>query len=87
MVAHAFKTWEAEAGEFLSSKPAWSTERVPAKKKKSTKKTETLVQRTNLIIIEIEEEEEAKTKGTDNIFKKKKKIMEENFPNLKKGGR
>jgi hypothetical protein len=28
MVAHAFNpsTWEAEAGGFLSSKPAWSTE-------------------------------------------------------------
>ena len=31
MVAHAFNpsTWEAEAGEFLSSGPAWSTEWVP----------------------------------------------------------
>jgi hypothetical protein len=30
-VVHAFNpsTWEAEAGEFLSSRPAWSTERVP----------------------------------------------------------
>jgi hypothetical protein len=30
-VAYAFNpsTWEAEAGEFLSSRPAWSTERVP----------------------------------------------------------
>jgi major histocompatibility complex class I len=28
VVAHAFNpsTWEAEAGGFLSSKPAWSTE-------------------------------------------------------------
>jgi hypothetical protein len=28
MVAHAFSpsTWEAEAGEFLSPRPAWSTE-------------------------------------------------------------
>jgi hypothetical protein len=28
LVAHAFNpsTWEAEAGEFLSSRPAWSTE-------------------------------------------------------------
>jgi hypothetical protein len=28
MVAHAFnpRTWEAEAGRFLSSRPAWSTE-------------------------------------------------------------
>jgi major histocompatibility complex class I len=28
MVAHAFNpsTWEAEAGGFLSSRPAWSTE-------------------------------------------------------------
>jgi hypothetical protein len=31
MVAHAFNpsTREAEAGRFLSSRPAWSTERVP----------------------------------------------------------
>jgi hypothetical protein len=30
VVAHAFNptTWEAEAGRFLSSRPAWSTERV-----------------------------------------------------------
>jgi major histocompatibility complex class I len=28
VVVHAFNpsTWEAEAGEFLSSRPAWSTE-------------------------------------------------------------
>jgi hypothetical protein len=31
VVAHAFNpsTWEAEAGEFLSSRPAWSTKWVP----------------------------------------------------------
>ena len=31
VVAHAFNpsTWEAEAGRFLSSRPAWSTEWVP----------------------------------------------------------
>jgi hypothetical protein len=31
VVVHAFNpsTWEAKAGGFLSSKPAWSTERVP----------------------------------------------------------
>jgi hypothetical protein len=31
VVAHAFNpsTWEAEAGGFLNSRPAWSTERVP----------------------------------------------------------
>jgi hypothetical protein len=31
VVVHAFNpsTWEAEAGEFLSSRPAWSTEWVP----------------------------------------------------------
>jgi hypothetical protein len=31
MVAHTFNpsTWEAEAGGFLSSRPAWSTESVP----------------------------------------------------------
>ena len=30
-MAHTFKTstWEAEAGKFLSSKPAWSRQRVP----------------------------------------------------------
>jgi hypothetical protein len=30
-VSHAFNpsTWEAEAGGFLSLRPAWSTERVP----------------------------------------------------------
>jgi hypothetical protein len=30
-VAHAFNpgTWEAEAGGFLNSRPAWSTELVP----------------------------------------------------------
>jgi hypothetical protein len=30
-VAHASnpRSWEAEAGEFLSSKPTWSTEQVP----------------------------------------------------------
>jgi hypothetical protein len=31
VVVHAFNssTWEAEAGGFLSSRPAWSTKRVP----------------------------------------------------------
>jgi hypothetical protein len=31
VVAHAFNpsSWEAEAGGFLSSRPAWSTEQVP----------------------------------------------------------
>jgi hypothetical protein len=31
VVVHAFNpsTWEAEAGGFLSLRPAWSTERVP----------------------------------------------------------
>jgi hypothetical protein len=31
VVAHAFNpsTWEAEAGRFLSSRPAWSTKLVP----------------------------------------------------------
>jgi hypothetical protein len=31
VVAHAFNpsTWKAEAGEFLSSRPAWSTKRGP----------------------------------------------------------
>jgi hypothetical protein len=26
VVVHAFNTWEAEAGRFLSSRPAWFTE-------------------------------------------------------------
>jgi hypothetical protein len=31
VVAHAFNpsTWEAQAGRFLGSRPAWSTKRVP----------------------------------------------------------
>jgi hypothetical protein len=35
MVAHAFNpgTWEAEAGGFLSSRPAWSTKWVPGQPK------------------------------------------------------
>ena len=53
MVVHAFETstWEAEAGGFLSSSPAWSTELVPGqpglhiktlsrKKKKKERKKE-----------------------------------------------
>jgi hypothetical protein len=52
MVVHAFETstWEAEAGGFLSSSPAWSTELVPgqpglhrktlSRKKKKRKKKE-----------------------------------------------
>jgi hypothetical protein len=50
VVAHIFNpsTWEAEAGRFLSLRPAWSTEHVPSQpglhretlsqKKKKTKK-------------------------------------------------
>jgi transcription elongation factor GreA-like protein len=35
VVAHAFNssTWEAEAGEFLTLRPAWSTEWVPGQPK------------------------------------------------------
>jgi hypothetical protein len=50
MMAHAFNpsTWEAEAGGFLSSRPAWSTEcsrtaratqRNPVSKKQTNKQT------------------------------------------------
>jgi hypothetical protein len=41
MVAHAFNpsTWEAEAGGFLSSRPAWSTEQVPGQPR-ATQRTE-----------------------------------------------
>jgi hypothetical protein len=41
MVAHAFNpsTWEAEAGGFLSSRPAWSTEyRVSSRTARATEK-------------------------------------------------
>jgi hypothetical protein len=44
VVAHAFNpsTWEAEAGRFLSSRPAWSTARAtqrnPVSKKKKKRK-------------------------------------------------
>jgi hypothetical protein len=53
VVVYAFNpsTWEAEAGKFLSSRPAWSTERVPgqpglhretlSRKKKKNKKQKT----------------------------------------------
>jgi hypothetical protein len=50
VVAHTFNpsTWEAEAGRFLSSRPAWSIERIPGQpglyretlsRKKQNKKT------------------------------------------------
>jgi hypothetical protein len=40
MMAHTFNssTWEAEAGRFLSSRPAWSTEKEKKKKKKRKEK-------------------------------------------------
>ena len=40
MVVHAFipSTWEAEAGGFLSSRPAWATQRNPVLKNKNKKK-------------------------------------------------
>jgi hypothetical protein len=46
VVAHAFNpsTWEAEAGGFLSSRPAWSTEWVP---EQPGLYRETLSQKTN----------------------------------------
>jgi hypothetical protein len=49
VVAHAFNpsTWEAEAGIFLSSEPAWSTERVPGQ---PGLYRETLSQKKNCII-------------------------------------
>ena len=39
------------------------------------------MKRTNIQIIQIEERKETQVKGTENIFNK---IIEENFPNLKK---
>ena len=46
VMAHAFNpsTWEAEAGRFLSSRPAWSTEWVPGQPELYR---ETLSQKTN----------------------------------------
>ena len=40
VVAYSFNpsTWEAEAGRFLSSRPAWATQRNPVSKKKKKKK-------------------------------------------------
>jgi hypothetical protein len=40
VVAHAFNpsTWEAEAGGFLSSRPAWATQKNPASKNQKKKK-------------------------------------------------
>jgi hypothetical protein len=61
MVPHAFNpsTWEAEAGGFLSSRPAWSTEQVSGqpglhretlsrKTKKKKKKKKKIDQRLDL---------------------------------------
>jgi hypothetical protein len=63
VVAHAFNpsTWEAEAGGFLSSRPAWSTEWVPGqpglyketlsgKTKKKKKKKKSIILKLNLEI-------------------------------------
>jgi hypothetical protein len=43
VVAHAFNpsTWEAEAGGFLSSRPAWSTEKPCLEKQNKTKQNKT----------------------------------------------
>ena len=67
MVAHAFNpsTPEAEAGRYLSSRPAWSTKRVPGQprlhretlsrknkpKKKKKKQTKKKNQKTLLLLI------------------------------------
>jgi hypothetical protein len=50
LVAHAFNpsTWEAEAGGFLSSRPAWSTKWVPGQ---PGLHRETLSRKTIIIII------------------------------------
>jgi hypothetical protein len=59
MVVHAFNpsTWEAETGEFLSSRPAWSTEWVPGQPglhretlSQEKKKKKTLVGKTLLLV-------------------------------------
>ena len=43
-MAHAFnpRTWEAEAGEFLSSRPAWSTELVSSRTARATQRNPVL---------------------------------------------
>jgi hypothetical protein len=40
VVAHVFNpnTWEAKTGRFLSSRPAWATQRNPVSKEKKKKK-------------------------------------------------
>jgi hypothetical protein len=68
VVAHAFNpsTWEAEAGGFLSSRPAWSTEWVPGQpglhretlSRKKTKQNKTKQNKTKhiyLILSELEQ--------------------------------
>ena len=64
MVAKAFNpsTWEAEAGRFLSSRPAWSTERVPGQ---LGLHRETLSQNTKIIIINLKATHEAPRECTE----------------------
>jgi hypothetical protein len=66
VVAHAFNpsTREAEAGRFLSSRPAWSTKRVPGQ---PGLHRETLSQKYK--------KQKTKSKKTKNKNKNKKKIL------------
>ena len=75
MVVHAFhpSTWEAGAGKFLSSRPAWSTKRVPGQpglhretpilkktKQNKTKQNKTKQNKTNELMMESERDREIK---------------------------
>jgi hypothetical protein len=62
VVAHAFNpcTWEAEAGEFLSSRPPWSTEWVPGQRglyretlSRKTKKEKEKKKKENVVVTHI----------------------------------
>ena len=68
-MAHAFnpRTWEAETGGFLSSGPAWSTERVPGQ---PGLHRETMSWKTN----KKQRSKENKRKGKEREKKEKEKL-------------
>jgi hypothetical protein len=72
VVAHAFNpsTWEADAGRFLSSRPAWSTEWVPGQ---PGLHRETLSQKTKTKKEKEKKRKEKKRKEKKRKEKKRKK--------------
>jgi hypothetical protein len=72
VVAHAFNpsTWEAEAGRFLSSRPAWSTDRVPGQ---PGLHRETLSRKTNKTKQNKTKTNKQKTQPTNQPTKQKQK--------------